>query len=360
MTVQGGQCPPVGLRRPRGHTLTAPVVAAVHAPAPAPAPIHPPVAVPAPAPAPAPAPGPAWNQVTPQLAHCRREADVFPTAWSRIDDTRFRVTAHWPAARSFFGPADDRHQDPMVVAETLRQATMLLTHAEFGSPLGTCFVMHDLQVHIRPGALLVADAGQPVDIDVVCSEVRRRRTGLNGMRTTMEFRRGGRLVAHGSSSLTCSTPQAYLRLRAPQLAVLGHPVPLVAGLEPEQVGRTRTEDVVLAPADRPHTWLLRLNTAHPTLFHRPNDHVPGMLLIEAARQAATAATGHAGPPPDSLAAAFDRYAELDRPCWIEARVQPPQDPGAPLTVRVRGHQDGQDVFTAEVHLPRPTGARTRP
>ncbi|MEV0689227.1 ScbA/BarX family gamma-butyrolactone biosynthesis protein [Streptomyces sp. NPDC050388] len=301
--------------------------------------------------------GPGTTRVTEQLAHRTRVADVFPADWIRLSDLAFRVTAHWPADHSFFGPADDRHQDPMIIGETLRQTTMVLAHAEFGTPLDTHFVMWDLSVTADPSGLLLADATEPVTIDVVCSEVRRRDRGLSSMRTTMEFRRAGRLVARGTGSTGCTSPSAYLRLRARQLDATDSAIPLLSPVPPELVGRDRAEDVVLAPADRPGTWLLRVDTGHPVLFPRPNDHVPGMVLFEAARQAATAASGRRSFLPTDMAASFSRYAELDSPCLLEAEVldkdkdedKADADAGTgngEVTVQVSGRQNDKPVFTA--------------
>ncbi|WP_302622327.1 AfsA-related hotdog domain-containing protein, partial [Streptomyces prasinopilosus] len=161
---------------------------------------------------------PAVTRITPELAHRTRAVDIFPAEWVRRSEHDFRVTAHWPAEHSFFGPVDDLHQDPMIVAETLRQTTMALAHAEFGAPLDTHFVMRDLGISTAPSELLLADAAEPVTVDVVCSEVRRRGRGLSSMRTVMEFHRAGRLVARGTGSMGCTSPAAYRRLRAGRAA----------------------------------------------------------------------------------------------------------------------------------------------
>ncbi|MFI8888945.1 ScbA/BarX family gamma-butyrolactone biosynthesis protein [Streptomyces paradoxus] len=303
-----------------------------------------------------PAPHSHTTAVTEELAHRTTETDVFPARWTRISDTRFRFTAHWPAAHPFFGPVDDRHQDPMIVGETLRQASMVLAHAEFGAPADTHFVMWDLTVHVDPAALLLADAAEPVEFDVVCSEIRRRGRGLRSMRTTMEFRRAGRFVARGTGSTGCTPPRAYRRLRAGKLNALDTPVPLPAGISPQSAGRARAEDVVLAPADRPGVWNLRVDTGHPVLFPRPNDHVPGMVLFEAARQAATAASGLHPFLPGTLTAEFAHYAELHSPCRIETEVVD-ERPGE-VTVRVSGRQDGASVFTASLTSARPAPVRS--
>ncbi|WP_234352864.1 ScbA/BarX family gamma-butyrolactone biosynthesis protein [Streptomyces sp. NRRL B-1140] len=296
--------------------------------------------------------------VTQELAHRTTDRDVFPTRWTRISGNRFRFIADWPADHPFFGPVDDRHQDPMVVGETLRQASMVLAHAEFGAPADTHFVMRDMTVHVDPAALLLADAAEPVEFDVVCSEVRRRGRGLHSMRTTMEFRRAGRLVAHGTGSTGCTSPRAYRRLRADRSNAVDRPVPLLAGIAPHTAGRTRAEDVVLAPGDRPGVWNLRVDTGHPVLFPRPNDHVPGMVLFEAARQAATAASGLHPFLPNRMTAGFTRYTELHSPCRVETAVL--DDGSGEVTVRVSGRQDGESVFTASLTSARPARVPSQP
>ncbi|EFL33453.1 conserved hypothetical protein [Streptomyces viridochromogenes DSM 40736] len=294
--------------------------------------------------------------VTKELAHRTVDTDVFPTRWCRISETRFRFTAHWPAVHTFFHPVDDRHQDPMIVGETLRQASMVLAHAEFGAPDDTHFVMYDLTVFTDPSALLLSDAAEPVEIDVVCSEIRRRGRGLHSMRTTMEFRRAGRLVARGTGSTACTSPLAYRRLRAQRLTAPVTHLPLPPGIAPEVAGRARAEDVVLAPAGRPGVWRLRVDTGHPVLFPRPNDHVPGMVLFEAARQAATAASGRHPFLPRAMTATFARYAELDTPCWIQTQVLD-EEPGQ-VTVRVEGRQEGKSVFSATLTCAQPARVRS--
>ncbi|MGW3647934.1 AfsA-related hotdog domain-containing protein [Streptomyces sp. NPDC000878] len=111
-------------------------------------------------------------------------------------------------------------------------------------------------------------------------------------------------------------------------------------------------------------WELRVDTGHPILFDHLVDHVPGMLLIEAARQAARAATGR----PDALLLGLDgsfaRYAELDAPCWIEARVARPDSfgPGPVQDLRVHVHatQQGRRVFAADLVLRDPAADEARP
>jgi hypothetical protein len=118
-------------------------------------------------------------------------------------------------------------------------------------------------------------------------------------------------------------------------------LPLPPALPPAVVGRVLPADVVLAPADRPDRWQLRVDTAHPVFFDHPLDHAPGMLLLEAARQAVRARSGGTRSPV-SFHITFHQYAELDEPAWIEATDGPGTD------IQVVGKQGESAVFECTV------------
>lgn len=285
-----------------------------------------------------------------EFVHRADPADIIPTGWTQLTENRFSVAARWPASHPFFSPvAGDRH-DPVLVAETIRQATMLVAHAELGVPVDEQFVMWGLSYTADPEALAVDGLSSDVTVDIVCSDLTSRGGSLRNLRTTLVLTRGGRYLGTGNALARCTSALAYRRIRGERMAALGRPVPLIPGVAPHLVGREDSKDVVLAPGTRPGQWQLRINTAHPTLFRRPNDHVPGMVLLEAARQAATLTTGSSAFLPAAADATFSRYAELDSPCWIETEVVPTLDPSV-TTVRVFGRQDGNEVFQCMLTSP---------
>ncbi|MFF5714437.1 ScbA/BarX family gamma-butyrolactone biosynthesis protein [Streptomyces sp. 62] len=290
------------------------------------------------------------TRVPGEFVHRSDPTDIIPTGWTRLTENRFFVSARWLAAHPFFSPvAGDRH-DPVLVAETIRQTTMLLAHAEFAVPVEDQFVMWGLHYTADAEALAFDGPSSDVTVDVICSDLDIRRGSLRNLRTTMVLTRDGRHLATGGTQARCTSALAYRRVRGERMAALGRPVPLLPGVAPQLVGREHAKDVVLAPGTRPGQWQLRINTGHSTLFRRPNDHVPGMLLVEAARQAATATLGSRAYLPTDMDVSFSRYAELDSPCWIEAEVLPGSDPET-ATVRVSGAQDGEPVFLCTLTAP---------
>ncbi|MFF8289678.1 ScbA/BarX family gamma-butyrolactone biosynthesis protein [Streptomyces sp. NPDC016309] len=283
-----------------------------------------------------------------EFVHRAAVAEVMLTDWRRLDDTHFHVTGQWPRGHSFFS-AIDGHHDPLLAAETIRQIGSLLAHAEFGVPFGHHFLMWDLEYTVVPEHVLVGDAPAALDIDVVCTEVKRRGDNLTGLRYTAVIRRGGQVAVTGSASYTCTSPAVYRRLRAGRGAADGRPpIPLTAPASPQSVGRTSPMDVVLSPIGEESRWQLRADSRHHVLFDHPVDHVPGMVLLEAARQAAAAALGDGGTFPLAMTGRFTRYAELDTPCMVGAEVLPEPTAAGHRLVRVTGHQEGEDVFSATV------------
>ncbi|MBQ1099197.1 hypothetical protein KBY55_24840 [Streptomyces sp. b94] len=279
-----------------------------------------------------------------EFVHRASVAEVMLTDWERREDHRFVVTAQWPRSHSFFTTANGCH-DPLIAAETLRQAGSLLAHAEYGVPLGHHFLMWDLSLTVLPEHLSVGDAPAALDIDVVCSDIKTRRGSLAGFRYATVMRRAGHVVATGGASFTCVAPHVYQRLRAHRLSGAGAQLPLTAPTAPQDVGRVSPTDVVLSPIGQRDRWQLRVDTRHPVLFEHPVDHIPGMMLLEAARQATVATLGE-GVTPLSVIAEFSRYAELDAPCVIEARRLPRTEHEE--AVEVTGHQDGEQVVRSTV------------
>jgi hypothetical protein len=287
-----------------------------------------------------------------QLVHRTDAEDIFPTGWTRQTETQFSVAARWPRAHRFFAPVSGRHQDPLLIAETMRQTTMLLGHAAFGVPMGDQFVMWELAYVCEPDQLLLGEEPWDITVDVSCSRIRRGTRSINSMHVELLLHRLGTVLASGGGRISCTSAKAYRRVRDGRQDVIGAPIPLLPAVAPAVVGRTDELDVVLAPGPRRDVWRLRLDTRHPTLFARPNDHVPGILLLEAARQAAVAVTPGHGFLPTSVKTDFLQYVELDRPCWIEARPVPTGDP-ATTGVHVSATQDDRPVFACTLQSPGP-------
>ncbi|MFE9767985.1 ScbA/BarX family gamma-butyrolactone biosynthesis protein [Streptomyces sp. NPDC005808] len=288
------------------------------------------------------------STVPKELVHRSAVSEVMLTDWERVDDTHFVMSAQWPRGHSFFTPVAGDYHDPLIGCETIRQVGILLAHAEFGVPFGHQFVVWDLDIAVRPEHLHVGYKPAALSIDVTCTEIKRRGRNVSGMRVDAVFHRDGRVVATGGGSLSCMAPAVYERLRGEQTLCGGwYQLPLISPAAPQSVGRMSPMDVVLSPTSERDRWQLRVDTRHPVLFEHPVDHVPGMVLIEAARQATASVLGRSSYLPLAIANEFKRYTELDSPCMIEAVRLPASTPGEE-SVLVTARQDSAVVFRSTV------------
>ncbi|MGW2717348.1 ScbA/BarX family gamma-butyrolactone biosynthesis protein [Streptomyces sp. NPDC001492] len=287
-------------------------------------------------------PRPALTATVPrQLVHRAAVAETFLTDWERSGPDRFTLFAQWPRAHQLHVSPDRSAYEPLLVAETVRQCGALLAHAEYDAPFDHCFVLQELHLTTHPEHLAVAAAPAEPALDVTVSDVRHRAGRPTALRYDTVVRLGGERVATAHIAVSWTSESVYRRLRGGRTPATVTALPLPPALPAAAVDRALPADVVLAPPDRPGRWQLRVDTAHPVFFDHPLDHVPGMLLLEAARQAARVrAVGPAGG--GSFRATFHQYAELDRPTWIEVT----DETGTGL--EVRGFQGESTVFECTV------------
>ncbi|MET9799697.1 ScbA/BarX family gamma-butyrolactone biosynthesis protein [Streptomyces sp. NPDC006368] len=281
-------------------------------------------------------------------------AQAATTASAGLSDS-FVVRAQWPRSHALFAPAGG-HQDPLLLVESIRQAGILLAHAEYDVPFGHQFLMWDLSFTATASAFATGSTPTDVELHAVCHDIVRRGRSLAGMRYDLTVRRDGLPVATGGARFSCTSPAVHRRLRGERPTRTGRALP--EPIDPAEVGHTDRQHVLLAApaANRGTRWELRVDTDHPVLSDHPVDHVPGMVLIEAARQAARAATRQPDALLVGLDSTFTRYAELDAPCWIQARVEP-TEADEDLRAHVHGTQWGERVFAVDLVLRRPA-ART--
>jgi hypothetical protein len=296
-----------------------------------------------------------------EYVHRAAVSEVLLTGWEAAAEPaeadqpdEFAVSAQWPRSHSFFTQSGG-YQDPMLLIESVRQIGSLLAHAEFGVPFGHQFLMWDMFFNTCP-ELLVADAAPTeVELRTVCRDIVRKGRVLGGMRYDVTVLRDGKAMATAGAAFSCTSPAVHRRLRAGRPTTTDRVVP--PAIDPAAVGHSDDRLVLLAePEPEPGStsgigdrWELRVDTAHPTFFDHPVDHIPGMVLLEAARQAALVSTGMPDALLLGLKSNFARYAEFDAPCWIEPQVEPHGTEGGVL-VRVRGTQHAETVFTAELVL----------
>ncbi|MFI6403491.1 ScbA/BarX family gamma-butyrolactone biosynthesis protein [Streptomyces sp. NPDC050548] len=276
-------------------------------------------------------------------------AEVLITDWLRLGPDTFRLGAQWPRGHTFYAPIAGSWHDPLLAAESLRQASVLLGQTYYGVPADHRCDIAELDVAIVPGAVLLGPRPAEIRLDVSATDVRRQAGALTGLTLEADLLRGE--IFAGAARLALRVSPIGDGPNSPvepgDFPTQPDPVP------PPIVGRLDERDVVLgiprsASARRGLEWELRIDPSHPVLFDHPTDQVPGMLLLEAARQATQAACAPYRVLPVELRSAFHAPVELDLRCRISATRLPVEDAGEDAVVRVTASQSGRLAFDSLV------------
>ncbi|ATY14192.1 hypothetical protein CU254_30050 [Amycolatopsis sp. AA4] len=293
-----------------------------------------------------------FQQTIPRnLVHRAAISEVFVTDLNIVAEGQFEVGAQWPRRHGFFGPCAPGSHDPMLFAETCRQAGLLIAHRAYGVSLGNAFISDHKVSSITPEGL--ATEGRPIDVvlRVSAHEPVFRSGNLIGMRTDFGCFRDGELIGTASENWRCVSPAVYRRLRGDHFAATPFQACALETVDPVLVGRYRAEDVLVADTAVAGTWSLQFDPDHPVLFDHSADHVPGMVLLEGARQAALLTIGDPHALPLRSDFEFSAYVEFDSECLLVAEEIEPDADGC-RSVRVVAEQKGRTVATGVLAMRR--------
>ncbi|MDM4721996.1 AfsA-related hotdog domain-containing protein [Micromonospora sp. WMMA1363] len=271
--------------------------------------------------------------VDPAAVH-RRHADTVFLADVRSDGMGGYVATAWLPRRHAYYSAHtaeaNRRLDPMLLLEACRQVVIYVGHNCLDLAEDTRFLMSSCEMSVPADAYVQRpDSGSVkltmhVDVSVV-------RTGsrLRAFTSRCELSLGGVRIGWTAITSSVASPATYTVLR--RRARSGSPPPwsdqlspyLDGHVAPSTVGRFLTADVLLAElrSDSGGTSArMLLPFDHLGLFDHRQDHVPGTLLVEAARQLGAALS----PEPTAavmtgLSGTFDAFVELDAPVRLVAR-----------------------------------------
>jgi hypothetical protein len=241
-----------------------------------------------------------WSRtVTRELVHRTSPAEVLLTD-VRPSDGGFEAAASWPRSHPTFPHDGGSLHSPLVLVETLRQLGIYIPLRYFRVSAAAHLLITDLFFDIDRGAEPEAGFG---GTEVVCRiavpTVYRDAAGaVTGLRLAVTFLVKDVAFAHAGGGARFLGEQRYAALRQLPHRVSPHdrgqgfwPVP--DGLvrpAPSQLGVAGERDVLIG-YHRDATVVGPADPLHPFFVDHAGDHVPGMVLLEAARQAA-AATSH--------------------------------------------------------------------
>ncbi len=256
--------------------------------------------------------------------------------WRVLGPNHFECAAQWPRGHRVFRTRDGGH-DPLLIAETLRQAGILLCHTAYGVPEGARFLMDRIGFDADPCQL--ADVGEPAEVVVRVHAAPPRRTRLlTQVSYDYEFSRSGQHLARGVGGVRCVAPALYERIRA-RATQDAETTTAASPVKPWRVGLTDYGDVAIGERSGPATVPMRVPMGHPVHFEHPLDHVPGMLVLESIRQATRVLLDRPEAQPIAAKFEFHRFLELDLRSEISALMK--RADGETVTLDISVVQGGQ-------------------
>ncbi|MGX2995741.1 AfsA-related hotdog domain-containing protein [Streptomyces sp. JNUCC 64] len=266
------------------------------------------------------------------LVHRAAVSEVLVTDLVRTGPEEFLAGAQLPLGHAYFS---DHARTPvtydfLLLLEAARQAGTAASHHQLGIVRDTVFLVNNWSVRIEDLPAL-APGERPAELALagVVTPVHAAGGRLKAVGSSVELALGGRVVARTRIDVGVAAGADYAKLRyfqrrsAPpltsELTGSGRGVPA----DPASVGRRDPANVVVGEPDRLADGSVRARVeplfGNRSLFDHTYDHIPAMVLTEAARQLAHLA----GVPTDRAVvgcdAVFTRFTELDLPLVATAR-----------------------------------------
>lgn len=289
-------------------------------------------------------------------------SEVFLSGLESVSPDGYRAAAQFPRSHAYYGDRLCRPAayDPVLILEFARQAALSGAHAYFEVPFEAKFILtHQRLTVTRWRDLAIGSEPAAVTAEVATANLKTYNGAVAGLDYTMQIYFGDTQVGHTEVGLRFRDPDGYraLRLknrdgRPPQDSLRLSPRRGGVPVDPYLVGRRDPENVILVDAHTAgSTATARLSVpgGHPSLFDHPQDHLPGMVLIEGARQLTVLAIGEVlGQAPTKLpilfvGAEYSRFAELEPDTELEAVVAAPTADSDAIEVAVDVMQDGESV-----------------
>ncbi|MFI1889388.1 AfsA-related hotdog domain-containing protein [Streptomyces jumonjinensis] len=295
-----------------------------------------------------------------RLLHRRALSEVFLTDSADSSGNVFLVGAQLPSSHAYFiDHADHTVIDPILLLECARQAETYCAHVHLGVGEDTKFVLRRWSMRL-PG-LFAAHAGNAAGLTMEVTPDRPAGAvaPARSLAYDIAFSLGGGAVGNVRMEVGYLSSAAYSYVRT---ARRGSPppssdeVPVTrATVAPASVGRSAEVNTLLIDPERTGTGMtaaLRLPGDNPSMFDHAQDHLPGMVLTEAARQlclltgAELLGRAATGTTLVGFDLTFSRFAELDSLTTVTATPGTSDDGTQGFAISVR--QDGEEIVNGTV------------
>jgi 2-oxo-3-(phosphooxy)propyl 3-oxoalkanoate synthase len=237
------------------------------------------------------------------VVHKAAPEQVFVTDWMPgPGDDLCTIAARFPLAHARFSDNAAPYFDLLLVAETVRQAGIVVASEILGMEDDRQFLLRELKVELDPleRARRSRDNCEVLISQDPSSEVKIRpgRSMAGGlMRARVSI--GGQLAGSCEVMGAWVPEEFYAGLRGGKVdkdSGQGLPQPTGRGEVETAIGKLNPANSVLTPVrstgERSHEGALVIETDEPTFFDHPLDHVPGLYLLEGMQQVAIAAACH--------------------------------------------------------------------
>ena len=249
------------------------------------------------------------------LVHRRSPADVLLTDYETADGTH-RAAVQLPTSHRMFAPVRRTH-DSLMVAEALRQAISLFCHVNHGVPLDhVVFIGHSKFEIIDP--LSVDEIEDSLVAESITTDVTFDDESMDNMKLSARLLNGDQVVAFGTASVRSIGPEVYSQFRTSSMDD-PHFRHLPAGtevVEAAAVGRLDPSDVVLAQHTSDGTIVVAPDPRNMAMFDHSVEYLPGVTMLEAARQALRLTTGTPTLDFTSCEVRFMGFAGWANPCSV--------------------------------------------
>jgi hypothetical protein len=298
------------------------------------------------------------------LAHRRALGEVLVADSVEVAPDRFLASAQIPRAHLLWGDRTAGFHEPLAMVEACRQATFVVAHRHLLVPQGPVFIMQGIEFNVTDLDAFRDNNRDPLE-GIFRLKLLNRQEARGGL-TNMDF--GAELLIAGvpammlKGGITFLPPADYEVFRAfgraGRVFEAGPPAsPIDVGLRSRSDARNVVigNPIVAGTADHAARYRIVVDQTHPSFYDHPQDHAPGPLLLEAARQTAIAeavrtsvlASLHVAVT--ACRCRFDRFAEHDAAIDCSAVVQGPKEAG-PVVAAVRFDQMGQRIARINLEL----------
>ncbi len=252
----------------------------------------------------------------------------------------------------------------MILLEAVRQAGIFISHEYYGVPQqGWAFIFRKAAVSVSNLlAMKVGDTPGRLVMRVYFERRFHSEEMLTGAVVRSDLSLDDMPVGEIRGSFSFLPRPMYEAMRSAGRAAKALPdmpyVPTARPLSPERVARVDSRNVVVAQAttdDSTAVYEVIVNNDHPSLSDHKLDHISGMLITEAFRQAAVCALLEVGELPDNVVAAprafdvvFTDFAEHELPLYCRMVDTQPEQVGSRVVVSLELVQGDTVIASARV------------